>query len=268
MTLLVVAAVGVLVALAVGDALRSGRSSSSPATAPTTTTGPPPSLSAEEIVDALSVSDRHEIRQTGFDWAQRFAAARTRSSCFHMEEPFCSQVYCARTGFVDRKTCTPPTPAYRKSFKGATVQAIESVLEGTRAAVTFSNGEVVELYTDGGAWWIRKLIGNPIKEEIERIGNRWAQRFGSGNSCFGHMSQPLCERIDCAHVGGVRIKNCTPLTAAFQESFEEATVQDIVIRGYRAAAMFSNGEVITLHGDTGTWWIEKLGGNAARQFFE
>jgi hypothetical protein len=127
---------------------------------------------------------------------------------------------------------------------------------------------VVKLYADGGTWWIRNLAGNPTREEIDRIGNRWAQRFASGNSCF-HMNQPLCERIDCVHVGGVRIKNCTPLTAAFQESFEEATVQDIVIRkGYRAAAMFSNGEVITLHADAGAWWIEKLGGNAARQFFE
>ena len=43
MTLLVVAAVGVLVALAIGDALRSGRSSSAAGTAPTTTapTTPP-----------------------------------------------------------------------------------------------------------------------------------------------------------------------------------------------------------------------------------
>jgi hypothetical protein len=65
-------------------------------------------------------------------------------------------------------------------------------------------------------------------------------------------------------------RNCTPPTRAFRRSFEGATVEDIVIKGGRAAARFSNGEVVlfVFPSGGGTWLVHKLGENAGRGFFE
>ena len=107
------------------------------------------------------------------------------------------------------------------------------------------------------------------KREIERIGNQWASLFAAGNArrC-SHMTQPLCERLACERVGGYKIRNCTPPTAAFLRSFESATVQEVAIKGNRVAARFSNGEVVEFWGDGGTWQVDKVGGNAGRGFLE
>jgi hypothetical protein len=64
------------------------------------------------------------------------------------------------------------------------------------------------------------------------------------------------------------MRNCTPPTSAFRNSFFGATVQAVEIRGQRAAARFSNGEVVELYGDGGTWSIHRLGRNAGHEFFE
>ena len=111
--------------------------------------------------------------------------------------------------------------------------------------------------------------GPTAKQEIERIGNSWAPLFAAENaqSCR-YMTQPVCERIACERVGGVKIRNCTPPTAAFRKSFEAATLEETAIRGHRAAARFSNGEVVEFYGDAGTWHIKKVGGNAGRGFFD
>jgi hypothetical protein len=110
-----------------------------------------------------------------------------------------------------------------------------------------------------------------MRQEIERIGNSWAGLFASfgGGSCE-YQTQPLCERIACTRVGGVKIRNCTPPTRAFRRSFEGATVEDIVLKGGRAAARFSNGEVVlfVFATDPSTWFVHKLGENAGRGFFE
>ena len=106
--------------------------------------------------------------------------------------------------------------------------------------------------------------------EIEQIANRWARVFASTTRrCFGHMTQPLCERIDCERVGGIKIRNCTPLTTAYRRSFGKARLQEIAIKGERVAARFSNGELIKLVGVVGgNWLVHKFGGNAARNVFE
>jgi hypothetical protein len=100
-------------------------------------------------------------------------------------------------------------------------------------------------------------------EEIERIGNSWASLVARGNasSCFW-MTQPACERIECVGVGDSELPNCIPLTRAFIRSFEGATVQEIMIRGHRAAARFSNGEMVEFWGDAATWLVSEVGGNA------
>jgi hypothetical protein len=108
------------------------------------------------------------------------------------------------------------------------------------------------------------------EERIERIGNEWAPRFAAdttGARCF-HMTQPLCERVACVHVGGVKIPNCTPPSSAFRRSFEEALVEEVAIEADRVAARFTNGEVIELHGDGGTWRISKIGASAGRGLFD
>jgi hypothetical protein len=104
------------------------------------------------------------------------------------------------------------------------------------------------------------------KERIERVGNEWAPRFAAdttGSRCY-HMTQPLCERIACVHVGRVEIKNCTPPTPAFQKSFAGARVDQVGVKGNRAAARFSNGEVVEFWGDGGTWSVNRIGPSADR----
>jgi hypothetical protein len=107
------------------------------------------------------------------------------------------------------------------------------------------------------------------EEEIQQIGNQWALLFAAGDegSCT-FMGQPLCERIACERVGAGKIENCTPPSAAFRRSFEDAKVESVVVKGNRVAARFSNGEVIEFHGDGGRWAIVKIGGSAGRGFFE
>ena len=69
--------------------------------------------------------------------------------------------------------------------------------------------------------------------------------------------------------GGIKISNCTPPTLAFRRLFLDAKVEEIVIKGDRAAALFSNGEVVVFVGVLGgNWLVHKLGGNAGRRFFE
>jgi hypothetical protein len=106
------------------------------------------------------------------------------------------------------------------------------------------------------------------KEEIERVGSRWAALFARGEDDCSHMIQPLCERIDCKRVGGRKIRNCTPPTSAFRRSFREASVLEIAFKGRRAAARFSNGELVEFEAVGDTWWLRKLGASAGRGFFE
>jgi hypothetical protein len=106
------------------------------------------------------------------------------------------------------------------------------------------------------------------EQEIERIGNRWARLFGAGRRCNQFMHQPACEWVACKHAGGEAIQNCTPVSSEVQRSFAGAVVQDIVIRGKRAAARFSNGVTVRLEEFLGGdgWWIARVG--AGRKFFE
>jgi len=117
----------------------------------------------------------------------------------------------------------------------------------------------------------RRSNATEMRQEIERIGNSWAGLFASfgGGSCE-HQTQPLCERIACTRVSDTKIRNCTPPTRAFRRSFEGATVEDIVLKGGRAAARFSNGEVVlfVFPIGRGTWLIHRLGDNAGQGFFE
>ena len=88
------------------------------------------------------------------------------------------------------------------------------------------------------------------KQKLTRVANKWASLFAT-NYCTPIMGQPVCQRLDCFD-----IENCTRVSAAFQRSFADATVEDIALKGiavigkpvaepvYRAAVKFSNGEVV------------------------
>jgi len=106
------------------------------------------------------------------------------------------------------------------------------------------------------------------EEKIERTGNEWARFFAaSATRDCRYMTQPLCERISCERISGP-MENCTPPSEAYRKSFRDATVQDIVIKGHRGAARFSNGEAIEFFLPRiqirGGWLISKVGGNAGR----
>jgi hypothetical protein len=272
LTSLIVAAVGVLTALAAVDALRSGGSA-----APTAPTTASPSTEQEAVTAAglLSEEDLDVIQRVGNTWAPLFAAGQNCNR--YMGQPACERVACERVGGVKIRNCTPPAEAFRNSFAEATVQDIEIKDSGPPRElwVTFSNGEVVKFQElsegDLSPWTVDPLAWNVgrAEQEIERVGNTWAPLFAAGqiDDC-SYMTQPLCERIACERVGGVRIRNCTPPTSAFRNSFFGATVQEVVVDGGRAAASFSNGEVVELHGDAGTWSIHRLGQDAALRFFE
>ena len=108
-----------------------------------------------------------------------------------------------------------------------------------------------------------------VEQEIERTGNRWARFFAANRLGCNDMSQPDCQRIACERADGRLIQNCTPLSREFRRSFAGAVVEEIAIRGHRAAARFSNGETVLLSeiGISGSWRIHKVGGNAGRKFF-
>ena len=160
MSSLVVAAVGVLAALAVADALRPEPSTR--ATAPLATTAPrPPKLLDTNRAD---LTPKQEIGRIGNSWGRLFAAA-DRHACRYMSQPACERVACQRLGSGPIPNCTLPSSKFRRSFEGATVQAV--VIKGHRAAARFSNGVLVEFYGDGGTWSIHKLGGNAGREFFE-----------------------------------------------------------------------------------------------------
>lgn len=114
----------------------------------------------------------------------------------------------------------------------------------------------------------------PQRQKIARTANSWARLFvASDLADCKYMSQPACERMTCTRVGPRLIPNCTPPSRAFRLSFARAKVEDVEIKGDRAAARFSNGEVVELERVSGNeldgvWLIIKWGRNAGRGFFE
>jgi hypothetical protein len=117
----------------------------------------------------------------------------------------------------------------------------------------------------------------PERQRIARTANSWARLFvASDLADCKYMTQPACERVTCTRVGPRLIPNCSPPSPAFRLSFARAKVEDVEIKGDRAAARFSNGEVVELERVStnesdelyGRWLINKWGRNAGRGFFE
>jgi hypothetical protein len=95
------------------------------------------------------------------------------------------------------------------------------------------------------------LPPKPSPEQVQalrRDANTWASLFAV-KACNRYMGQPLCEQLACQS-GAVVIENCTPVSAAFQKSFADATVEDIEYKGslHLAAVTYSNGVVVVFSG--------------------
>jgi hypothetical protein len=84
-----------------------------------------------------------------------------------------------------------------------------------------------------------------LVQALRRDANTWASLFAD-RACNKYMGEPMCERI-------------RPVSAAFQKSFADATVEDIEHKGieqvgrpagsiYVAAVTFSNGVVVVFGG--------------------
>ena len=108
------------------------------------------------------------------------------------------------------------------------------------------------------------------RELITETANNWARLLVSGFEIPpDYMSQPAVEQMTCRRVGAPRpIPNCARPSRAYRQSFWDATVQEIAIKGDRAAARFSNGETIELRSAGRGWLVDKFGENAGRGFFK
>ena len=90
------------------------------------------------------------------------------------------------------------------------------------------------------------------EERIEQRGNEWAAEFAKpGPVPCRYMGQPACERAACQRVGHPEpIKNCTPPSPEFRQSFADATVERVVVSEdhHHATAEFSNDESVEFEG--------------------
>ncbi len=139
--------------------------------------------------------------------------------------------------------------------------AVADALRPGRAADRFSSSpktvSIEEIQHPGG------------KQVIERIGAEWARRFASNDlsDCY-HTGHELCDQLHCIHAGGYKVANCRLPTRGYRRSFRAATVDDVFIEQYEAVARLSNGEVIRLHAEGGTWWVLAVGRDVGRGFYE
>jgi len=91
--------------------------------------------------------------------------------------------------------------------------------------------------------------------------NEWARHFSRGGVCDKYMGQPICVRLTRPPLGEIATtpRGDSPVSEAFQESFADATVENIEserieLAGwadhplYVAAVKFSNGEVVVFSG--------------------
>jgi hypothetical protein len=104
---------------------------------------------------------KQKVEQTAIRWARHFAAGR--ASCTYEVQPLCERIACERVGHRPIPNCTPPSQAYRESFRHATVK--ESAIKGRAAAVRLSNGVTIELFPAdrsdlAGVWWVEKIGGS------------------------------------------------------------------------------------------------------------
>ena len=128
-----------------------------------------------------SLSATQRIERSANAWARLFAASDPAACEGYMVQPACERMSCTRVGPRPIPNCVRPSPAFRRSFRGARVEEVaiqaKRFGEGSqerRAAVRFSNGRTVLLISvgqgpqQGGVWWIEKFQGNPGRRLFEK----------------------------------------------------------------------------------------------------
>ena len=126
-------------------------------------------------------SDTQRIEQNANAWARLFAASDPAACELYMAQPACERMDCMRPGNRPVESCTPPSAALRRSFRGARVEDVaigdRRFGEGSlnrRAAVRFSNGRTVLVINvgvaaeKGGPWWIKRFQGNPGRRLFQK----------------------------------------------------------------------------------------------------
>ena len=153
----------------------------------------------------------------------------------------------------------------------AVVLAVARVSDVERSAAPRPQPNANQLeIPNWSSWWPR----TEMKRSAVQKANEWAREFaasGPSERCdLGLMSQSACRMVCQRWNRPGPIPNCTPPSRAFRRSFRGATVQEIAIIAYGAAARFSNGETVELLGLTTErrWLIDKIGENAGRGFFK
>ena len=120
------------------------------------------------------LSATQKIERNANAWALLFAASDPAACEGYMAQPACERMDCTRVGNRPIENCTPPSRAFRQSFRGARVVEV-AIHDGRfgegsqfrRAGVRFSNGRSVlvtgveEGAEEGGAWLIERFQGNP-----------------------------------------------------------------------------------------------------------
>jgi len=138
---LIVGAVLVLALAAVADALKPGSGSPS-------LSSPPERVSSPGIQHP---GGKPAIERIGAEWARRFAS-NDLSTCYHTGQELCERLHCIHAGGYKVANCRLPTRAYRRSFRDAAVDDV--FIEQHEAVARLSNGQVIRLEADRGAWWV------------------------------------------------------------------------------------------------------------------
>ena len=224
MTLLVLAAVGILAALAIGDALRSGRSSSAPSTAPTTAPAPTTDAAPPPPPDSTPVRE----------------VARAPNTCgaFRIARDYPLLVVEVVSGNVNCHDARGVMKAhYVGLLSGSWV--CHGPAEG-RSTCEERSGEAVRAH-------FADALDDP-EWEMERIANRWALSFASTKGgCSGHMTQPLCERINCERARRVQDPQLHAAHDRVSEVVRESEAGD------RHQGRAGRGEVLERRTDHARW---------------
>ena len=116
-------------------------------------------------------SAEQAVELTANEWARLFAASDPAACERYMAQPACERENCVRAGNRKLENCTPPSAAFRRSFRQARVE--EVAIERKFAAARFSNGETVRLiHVEGtapnGVWWIDEVGGDAGRMLLEQ----------------------------------------------------------------------------------------------------
>ena len=113
-------------------------------------------------------------------------------------------------------------------------------------AVTVSGG-------DEAASLQQEIADLSDEEQIERVGEAWAEPFAAGNETMcGYLHPDLGAASSCA----TYVQGALTGSSKLQASFAGTTVENVEVGGETAVAAFSNGEEVSFRQDPdGAWKV-------------